>query len=128
MTDEAENQDKAANRLTVRRLGIDTQYETVVFMRRDCHVCRSEGFAAHARVRLTHEGRSIIATLYQVTAELLRDGKAGLSEAAWHRLQAEEGNAHGISKLRGTAQDLAARRRAKEDLFGRYCTRPFVDT
>ena len=39
--------------LKARRLGIDMQQEAVVFMRRDCHVCRAEGFTAHARVQLT---------------------------------------------------------------------------
>ena len=41
-----------ANRLKARRLGIDTQAEAVVFMRKDCPVCRSEGFTAHTRVVL----------------------------------------------------------------------------
>ena len=39
-------------RLRARRLGIDTHYEAVVFMHKDCHVCRSEGFDAHTRVLL----------------------------------------------------------------------------
>jgi thymidine phosphorylase len=53
--------------LRVRRLGIDTQHEAVVFMRKDCPICRSEGFAAHARVWLTRGKLTLIATLYQVT-------------------------------------------------------------
>ena len=36
-----------SNFLKARRLGIDTHHEAVVFMRQDCHVCRSEGFEAH---------------------------------------------------------------------------------
>jgi hypothetical protein len=31
--------------LALRRLGIDTYQEAVVFMNRDCHVCRAEGFS-----------------------------------------------------------------------------------
>jgi hypothetical protein len=31
------------NSIRARRLGLDTQYEAVVFMHKDCHVCRSEG-------------------------------------------------------------------------------------
>lgn len=30
--------------LRYRTLGIDTQQEYVIYMRRDCHVCRAEGF------------------------------------------------------------------------------------
>ena len=79
----------AAPPLRARRLGIDTQHEAVIFMRKDCHVCRSEGFGAHARVLVRHGGRETIATLYQVSADLLADGEAGLSEATWQRLQLE---------------------------------------
>jgi thymidine phosphorylase len=46
------------------RLGIDTQREHVVFMRKDCHICLSEGFEALNRVLVTVKGKSKIATLY----------------------------------------------------------------
>ncbi len=80
------------NVLGAYRMGIDTQHETVVFMRKDCHVCRSEGLTAHARVRLTNGSRSIIATLYQVEGRLLEPGRAGLSESAWRYLAVAEGD------------------------------------
>ena len=35
-----------------RRLGIDTHSETVVFLHKDCPVCRSEGFHSHNRILL----------------------------------------------------------------------------
>ena len=89
-----------ASRLRVRRLGVDTQYETVVFMRADCHVCRSEGLTAHSRVRLSHNGRSVIATLYQVTSDMLLPGETGLSESAWIRLGLAEGDEVAISHPR----------------------------
>jgi thymidine phosphorylase len=60
-------------------------------MRDDCPVCRSEGFNAFARVRLTSGSRSIIATLYHVTKELIDHDEAGLSEAAWHALGLKDG-------------------------------------
>ena len=43
--------------LRARRLGIHTQHEAVVFMRTDCHVCRSEGLPANSRVLLSANGR-----------------------------------------------------------------------
>jgi thymidine phosphorylase len=98
------------NTLRARRFGVDTQQEAVVFMRQDCHVCRSEGFSAHARIRLTHGDKSIIGTLYQVASALLALGEAGLSESAWSRLGLSEGGdievAHprplvSLSKVRG---------------------------
>jgi thymidine phosphorylase len=79
------------HRLRVRRLGIDTHYEAVVFMHKACHVCRSEGFGAHNRVRLQAEDREIIATLYQVTGDLVAHDEAALSESAWVRLGLTDG-------------------------------------
>jgi thymidine phosphorylase len=81
------------NRVRARRLGIDTQYEAVIFMRKDCQVCRSEGFTAHARVLLRSKTSQVIATLYQVTGELVAHDEAILSEPAWKRLELTDGEA-----------------------------------
>lgn len=77
--------------LRARRLGIDTYQEPIVFMRADCVICRSEGFTALARVRLTIDNHSLIATVNVVHSDILLDHEAGLSEAAWHALAAREG-------------------------------------
>ena len=78
--------------LRLRRLGIDTYQEPVVYMSADCPVCRSEGWKAQARVRVSHEARSIVATLNVVTGGILRADEASLSDAAWTMLEAEEGH------------------------------------
>jgi len=80
------------NWLKARRLELDTRQEAVVFMRADCHVCRAEGFEAHARVLLESGGHSVIATLYRTSMGLLRRNEAGLSEAAWQALDVGEGD------------------------------------
>ncbi len=85
-----------AHYLRARRLGVDTQYEAVVFMRKDCPVCRSEGFTAHNRLLLRSGERHIIATLYQVTTDLVADDEAALSESAWARLDLKDGDAISI--------------------------------
>lgn len=77
--------------LRLRRLGIDTYQEPVLYMHRDCPVCHSEGFEAHSRVEMLFEGRSIVATLNVVSGDFLAAGEAGLSEAAWRLLRAVEG-------------------------------------
>lgn len=77
--------------LKARRMGIVTADEAVVFMREDCHVCRAEGLGSRARVLLRAGGNSVVATLYQVTSDLLDQGEAGLSELAWHKLGIVEG-------------------------------------
>ena len=79
------------HRLRARRIGLDTQAEAVVLMRKDCPVCRAEGFVARTRVRLVHGERSVIATLYQAGAEMLSVDEAGLSDSAWTRLGLEAG-------------------------------------
>lgn len=78
--------------ITAHRMGIDTYQEPVVFMRADCHVCRSEGFQVQARVKVSAGQRSLIATLNVVTDDLLDMDKAGLSEVAWRELGVEEGS------------------------------------
>lgn len=83
------------NHLLLRRIGIDTYMDPVVYMRADCHVCRSEGFAARARVKVSLGERSIIATLNVVDATHLAHDEAGLSESAWLALGAAEGS-HGF--------------------------------
>jgi thymidine phosphorylase len=82
----------ARNHVRARRLGLDTQFEAVVFMHKDCHVCRSEGFAAHARVLLRHGEREVIATLYQIFGDLIGPDEAALSESAWKRLGLTDGD------------------------------------
>ncbi|HET7258020.1 MAG TPA: thymidine phosphorylase, partial [Xanthobacteraceae bacterium] len=72
----------ATNSVRARRLGLDTQYEAIVFMHKECDVCRSEGFGAHARILLRNGKQEIIATLYQATGDLIRHDEAALSESA----------------------------------------------
>jgi thymidine phosphorylase len=75
-----------ANNLKARRIALDTHDQPVIITRRDCPICRSEGFTAHARVRVEAGKRRIIATLYQIDSDLLKPGEAALSDSAWHRL------------------------------------------
>src|SRR5512142_2569558 len=80
--------------LRIRRLGIDTYQEPVVFIRTDSHVCRSEGFEAQSRVELHRNGTHIIATLNVVRPDStigLQLDEAGLSESAWRIFGATEG-------------------------------------
>lgn len=67
----------------LRRLGIDTGDEHVVFMQSDSPICRSEGFIAHTRVELRIADRRLVAMLEVVHGDLLATDEAGLSESAW---------------------------------------------
>jgi len=80
------------NALRVRRMGIDTYREPVVYMRADCHICKSEGFESQSRITIRHLERSIIATLNVIhDQQLLQLDEAGLSEAAWRLLGPDAG-------------------------------------
>lgn len=78
--------------LRLRRMGIDTHLEPVIYMRSDCHVCKSEGFEAQSRIDVSCAGRRVIATLNIVTSDLIGTGEAGVSESAWRALGAAEGD------------------------------------
>lgn len=84
--------EQSKNSLKLKRLGINTYKEAVVFMREDCHICRSEGFEAPARIKVTLGQHSIIATLNTINSDLLRHNEASLSNYAWDLLQAKEGD------------------------------------
>ena len=86
-----------AHSLRARRLGVDTQYEAVVFMHKECPVCRSEGFVAHNRLLLRAGDRHVIATLYQIASDLIAHDEAALSESAWNRLQLQDGDIIAVS-------------------------------
>ncbi len=83
--------------LTLKFLGINTFKDPVIYMRDDCHICKSEGFCAQARVRVSLNNRSIIATLNTVSTNLLRHNEASLSQYAWELLSAKEGDQISVS-------------------------------
>ena len=80
----------AAARLTLRRLGIGTYLEPIIYMRADCHICQSEGFEARSRVKVSLRGKDIVATLNTIETDLLLPDQASLSEVAWSFLGARE--------------------------------------
>jgi thymidine phosphorylase len=84
------NVEHAHTRLRVIRAGIDTYQQPVVYMHRDCAVCRAEGFAALTRVQMTVGERQVIATLNVVTGDHLAVDEVALSEAAWRAASPRE--------------------------------------
>jgi thymidine phosphorylase len=107
-----------ASAIRLRRLGIDTYQEPVLYMHRDCHVCRSEGFEAQSRVEVALNGRHIVATLNVVSGSFLSPDEAGLSEAAWRLLQARDGD---IATLRHPAP-LESLGHVRAKVYGRRLT------
>jgi thymidine phosphorylase len=104
--------------LRLRRLGIDTYQEPVLYMHRDCPICHSEGFEAQSRVEVSLGERRVIATLNVVHGDFLSPDEAGLSEAAWRLLGAGEG---ALAQLRHPAP-LESLGHVRAKVYGRRLT------
>lgn len=87
------------NQWRARRVGIDTRHEAVVYLPRDSAVSRAEGFEALSRIQVTLGDRSITATLNVADPSLglIAQDEAGLSESAWTRLGARDGDLVSLS-------------------------------
>lgn len=83
--------------LTLKYLGIDTFKDPIIYMRDDCHICKSEGFSAQSRVRVSLNDHSIIATVNTIESRLLRHNEASLSRYAWDLLGAKNGDKISVS-------------------------------
>lgn len=111
-----------SSQLRVRWLGIDTYKQPVIYMHRDCLICRSEGFAAQARVLVELQGREIIATLNVIDSGLLNVDEAGLSTWAWQALGAADGDSLSIrhapelESLHGVRAKLYGEALSQDDL------------
>jgi len=86
--------------LKAKELGIDTLHEAILFVHRESVVCRAEGLSALARVVVSYEGKTIVATLDVVHSDLLRRDEASLSLAAWQFLRLRNGSRITVSHLR----------------------------
>tara|TARA_R110002072_G_scaffold166080_1_gene319300 strand:+ start:7768 stop:9258 length:1491 start_codon:yes stop_codon:yes gene_type:complete len=78
--------------LKFKRLGINTQHEHVVYMRENCHVCKSEGFEALTRIIVANGDKQIVANLNIVHSKLLDVGEISLSESGIKALSVKDGD------------------------------------
>jgi thymidine phosphorylase len=75
--------------LALRRIGIDTYRENVVYIHRDCAIYRAEGFQALSKIAVTSAGRRLLATLNVVDdSEIVTPEQLGLSEQAFVEMNA----------------------------------------
>ena len=100
--------------LRLRRMGIDTYQEPVVYLRSDSPACRAEGFEARSRIKLSLGERHLVATLNIVDGSLLEADQAGLSEWAWRSLGAREGEVVRI----GHADPVRSEGRLRAKVYG----------
>lgn len=89
-----------SNSLILKRLGIDARNEYMVFMRKDCPVCISEGFEALNRIKVSKGNKTIVASLIVWdNEEQLTHDQLSLSEAAIDILGAHAGDELTLSHL-----------------------------
>tara|TARA_R110002110_G_scaffold415856_3_gene658476 strand:- start:55753 stop:57294 length:1542 start_codon:yes stop_codon:yes gene_type:complete len=103
------NTGSAAKGLKLKRIGIDTHQDLIVFLKKDNFICRAEGFASMSRVRVSTEENSIIASLNVITNGLLAEDEVGLSEAAWRHLNPMKNDTATISHTRPVDSFAAVR-------------------
>lgn len=87
------------NSLKLVRLGIDTQQEMVVFIPANCFIYQSEGFESLTQIVVSLNSHFIVAQLNVVHSDILDVCEASLSESAWERLGAVEGDFVQLSHL-----------------------------
>ena len=109
--------------LTVKRVGINTYKEAVIYMREDCHICLSEGFEALSRIRVSSGDKSIIATLNIVSGTLVLPGEVGLSEGAWEILGVKEGESVTFSH----PEPLNSLSYVRSKIYGNVLTQDEID-
>lgn len=91
------------NKLKLVKLGIDAHNEFIVYMHGDCRLCKSEGFEAQTQIIVTLDHFSIIATLNIIHSDILNIDEASLSESAWLRMGAKEGDLISLTHLKPVA-------------------------
>ncbi|MDX1812799.1 MAG: thymidine phosphorylase, partial [Gammaproteobacteria bacterium] len=81
------------DKLKLRAVGIDTYYENVVYMHRDCAIYRAEGFQALSKVEITDgDIRPILAVLNVVDdASIVNPGELGASIQTFEQLNLKAG-------------------------------------
>lgn len=109
-----------SGRLRARRIGLHTQREPVVIIRRDCPLCRSEGLGPRSQVLLRADHREVTAILFEGAEDWLECDEIGLSEAAWTLLQGREGEPVSVSHV----QPLHSMQSVRGRIFGKAIAAP----
>jgi thymidine phosphorylase len=109
--------------LHIRRVGIDTWRESVVYLHRDCPVVRAAGFQALSKVTVHAGGTTIAAVLNVVDDErIVPPCDLGLSEDAFARLGLDEGHAAWVEhaepapSIAALHRKIGGERLSREDL------------
>lgn len=72
--------------MRIRPVRIDTYRENVVFLRKDCDLCRAQGFAALSKVEIVAGDKTLTGVLNVVGERFLGSDEIGLCEYAFEKL------------------------------------------
>lgn len=86
--------------MKLRRVPIDTYKENVAFMRKDCPLCRSQGFRALSKVRISAGDKELTAVLNVSELPFIRHDEIGLCLYAFDKLGLPEGTEVEVSPPR----------------------------
>ena len=106
--------------LAIRRVGIDTWRESVVFLHRDCTVVRAAGFQALSKVKVRANGQTLFAVLNVVDdAAIVGPLELGLSEDAFTRLGVAPDHPAHIDQAEPPSSIAALHRKIAGERLGR---------
>ncbi len=108
-------------RLKLRRIGIDTYRENVAYMNKDCCVYRAAGFQALSKIKITADGKTILALLHVVLRnDIVSPGELGVSEQAFQQLGLPEGAAVVVDHPEPPGSMDAVRRKIAGDVLSEH--------
>ncbi|MBU3739223.1 MAG: thymidine phosphorylase family protein, partial [Rhodoferax sp.] len=110
----------ATEKLSLRRVAIDTYRENVAYLNRECALYRAEGFQALAKVEIRANGRRILATLNVVDdPSIVAPSELGVSEDAFAQLGVQDGHEASVSQADPPASIGALRRKLAGERLSR---------
>ena len=110
------------NKLSLRRIAIDTYRENVAYLHRECELYRAEGFQALSKVEICADHKRILAVLNVADDEsIVTPSEIALSEEAFATLALDEGHMVSIEhaeppvSMSSVRRKIAGERLSQED-------------
>ncbi|MGR9073208.1 MAG: thymidine phosphorylase family protein [Gammaproteobacteria bacterium] len=100
------------DKLKLRRIAIDTYHENVAYLNRECEFYRAEGFQALSKIKVSANGKRVLAVLNVVDDKtIVNPGELGLSEQAFTQLNVDESGLVTVDHAEPPASMDAVRRK-----------------
>jgi len=110
--------DKSYNTLKAKLVGIHS-HQPIVYMRKDCHICQSEGYSSQVKLKISNQSNQLIAELHVVDNEFFDIGYIGLNKLAFNMLDVTESDVISIAQ----ASPISS----MSEVRGKIYNQPFTD-